>query len=147
MTNPDPMLVQHYAVLKGISMKEAREKLRNNYEAEVKEIPLRDLVLRTLTGMRQVVPKVEGIAQREAGMLARVQKVENGLQRIAMQLEQDTVLRERVSRLEDYVESQKRALGYKDPMQEKLEELEEEIKYLKLPWYRKLMCRFRQKTK
>lgn len=147
MTNPDPMIVQHYAVLKNISMKEAREKLRKNYEAEVKEIPLRDLVLRTLTGMRGVVPKVDGIHQEVTGHLSRIQSLEHGMKRIAMQLEQDSYLRERVSKLEDYVEKQNQALGYKDQLLEKIEILEEEIKYLKLPWYRKLMCRFRQKTK
>lgn len=138
MTNPDPVLVQHYAVLKGISMQEAKEKLRNNYETEVKEIPLRDLVLRTLTGMRQVVPKVDGMANREAGTINRVTQLENGLKRIAFQLEQDTDLRNRVSSLEDGFKALKSSIENKTLLEERIEDLEEEIKYLKLPWYKRL---------
>ena len=101
MNNPDPVLVQHYAVLKGISHEEARDKLRKNYEAEVSEIPLRDLVLRAIQGMRQIAPKVEGMSQREAGTAAKIQKLENGLIRIANQLEMESNILERINRIED----------------------------------------------
>jgi len=141
MRNPDPVLVQHYAVLKGISHEEARNKLRENYEVEVAEIPLRDLVLRTLTGMRQVVPKVEGMSQREQGTIAKIRQLENGMARIARQLEQDTGLRERISRLEDshvHVEAYLRTVS---KLEDKVEDLKEEINYLKLPWYKKLLCK------
>lgn len=149
MTNPDPILVQHYAVLKGISQTEARDKLKANYEAEVKEIPLRDLVLRTLTGMRQVVPKLQGMEQREQGTVAKIRQLENGLSRIARQLEQDTDLRSRVSRLEDELKNSKEELQLsrygRESIKEELEELRKEMDYLRLPWYKKILCRKKPK--
>jgi len=149
MRNIDPVLVQHYAVLKGISHEEARDKLRENYEVEVAEIPLRDLVLRTLTGMRQIVPKVEGMSQREQGTITKIRQLENGMTRIANQLEQDSYLRERISRLEDKVKNldeEKTMSRYgRESIRETIEELKEEVAYLKLPWYKKLLCKKKHK--
>ena len=148
MRNPDPVLVQHYAVLKGISHEEARDKLRKNYEVEVAEIPLRDLVLRTLTGMRQVVPKVEGMAQREQGTIAKIRQLEHGMTRIANQLEMDTDLRARVVKLEDELKRYKDELQMsrygRESISETLEDLKKEIEYLKLPWYKKLLCKIKK---
>lgn len=151
MRQVDPVLVQHYAVLKGISHEEARDKLRANYEAEVKEIPLRDLVLRTLTAMRQVAPKVDGMSQREQGTIAKIRQLENDLKRIATQLEMDSHLKERISRLED------EAARYKDELQmsrygrqsidEVIEDLKNEIENLKIPWYRKILNKWHKKQK
>lgn len=151
MKQVDPVLVQHYAVLKGISHEEARDKLRANYEAEVKEIPLRDLVLRTLTAMRQVAPKVDGMSEREQGTIVKIRQLENDLKRIATQLEMDSHLKERISRLEG------EAARYKDELQmsrygrqsidETIEDLKNEIENLKIPWYRKILNKWHKKQK
>lgn len=125
MNNPDPVLVQHYAVLKGISREEARNKLRENYELEVKEIPLRDLVLRTLTGMRAIAPKVEGMANREQGTIIRVRQLNSRVDNI-----------ERL--LDSKIHSFERLLNDQPNYTSQIEELKKEIEYLKLPWYKKL---------
>lgn len=123
MNNPDPVLVQHYAVLKGISHQEARNKLKENYEVEVKKIPLRDLVLRTLTGMRAVAPKVDGMAQREQGTITQIRSLNERVDRIEANLRN----------LVDYSSQ----INY----------LIKEIRYLKLPWYRKLILKWQKKLR
>ena len=130
MTNPDPVLVQHYAVLKGISHEEARNKLRDNYEVEVKEIPLRDLVLRTLTGMRAIAPKVDGMANRENGTISRVNNLENKMESISRKIDDSNRIKDNSLQI-----------------QQALENLEKEIRYLKLPWYRKPIIRWQKKRK
>lgn len=136
MTNPDPVIVQHYAVLNNISLKEAREKLKENYEVESSKIPLKDLVLRCLHGIRQMSPTVEGLKIREQDTIARLQMLENGLKRVANQLEEDSKLRERVSRLEDEIEDLRsllsRTLSVVEKQQEQIEHEEN------LPWYKKI---------
>jgi hypothetical protein len=142
MTNPDPVIVQHYAVLNNMSMKEAREKLKENYEVESSKIPLKDLVLRCLHGIRQMSPTVEGLKIREQDVIARLQKLENGLTRIARQLEEDSTLRERVARLEDeQLEFEKELTSYLKNTERLLticEEQQDQIDKLSKPWWKKI---------
>jgi len=142
MTNPDPVIVQHYAVLNNMSMKEAREKLKENYEVESSKIPLKDLVLRCLHGIRQMSPTVEGLKIREQDVIARLQKLENGLTRIARQLEEDSTLRERVARLEDeQLEFEKELTSYLKNTERLLticEEQQDQIDKLSKPWWEKI---------
>lgn len=144
MKNLDPVVVQHYAVLKGISQSEAKDKLRENYEAEVKEIPAKDLALRAITGMRSIAPKVDAMSQREQGTITKIRQLENGMLRIARQLEADSNLRERIVRLEDELEK------YKEDSKRnnfKIENMYETMERKKVPWYRKLYNLWLKKTK
>lgn len=142
MTNPDPVIVQHYAVLHNMSMKEAREKLKKNYEVEASKIPLKDLVMRCLHGIRQMSPTVEGLKIREQDTIARLQQLENGLKRIAFQLEEDSKLRERVARLEDeQLEFEKELTSYLKNTERLLticEEQQDQIDKLSKPWWKKI---------
>lgn len=142
MANLDPIIVQHYAVLNNITQKEAREKLKENYEVESSKIPLKDLVLRCLHGIRQMSPTLEGLKIREQDVQARIQMLENGLTRIARQLEEDSTLRERISRLEDeQLQFEKELTSYLKNTERLLtitEKQQEEIERLKTPWYKKI---------
>jgi len=77
MTNPHPSVVQAYAVKHNIKQKEAREKLKANYEKESKKVDFRVLTLRAIDGMRSISPKVTGLENRDVDNQMRLKKMES----------------------------------------------------------------------
>jgi len=135
MNNPDPVLVQHYAVLKGISHKEAREKLKENYELEVSQINFRDLTLRCMHGLRQISPKVSGLESREQDTQFRVGKIEDEVKRINDKLKDVVLLKKDIYLIGEVVKEKQKLIGR---LLSLIEKMDSQIEELKKPWYRKL---------
>ena len=83
MYNVSPVVVQMYAQKHGLSHKEAREKLRENYEKEFKTIDPREIALRAIDSARQTSSKVAGLEAREKDYTLKIKLlIENAEQTI-----------------------------------------------------------------
>ena len=77
MTTPHPSVVQAYAIKHNIKQKEAREKLKANYEKESQKVDFRTLTLRAIDGMRSISPKVTGLENRDVEKQIRLKEIES----------------------------------------------------------------------
>ena len=66
-------------------MKDARKKLQDNYEKEIKNVDFRALVLRSIDGMRQMSPKLMGLENREVDIQHRMQSLEAEVKQLKAQ--------------------------------------------------------------
>lgn len=78
----NPAIIQQYAIQNNIKMKEARERLEKNYEEELNTVDFRQLVLRSIDGMRQISPKLNGVENRSADNNIRIRQLEKSLEEI-----------------------------------------------------------------
>ena len=76
MSTPHPSVVQEYAIKHNIKQKEARERLKANYEKESKKVDFRVLVLKAIDGMRSISPKVTGLENRDVEKQIRLKEIE-----------------------------------------------------------------------
>ena len=103
MTTPHPSVVQEYAIKHNIKQKEARERLKANYEKESKKVDFRVLVLKAIDGMMSISPKVTGLENRDVEKQIRMKEIEAMVRSIAKDY---TALSYDLANLEEIVSKQ-----------------------------------------
>ena len=115
----NPAIVKEYALEHDITQKEARQKLRENYEYEVSKVDFRKLTLRAIDGLRQMSPKVSGLELREHDTIIRIQELERKVEKQGYQ----------ISSMHDTVVS----------MAETIQLMDKILKEYRKPWWKKLL--------
>lgn len=125
-------MAERYARAKGVSISEAKEKLKANFEAELKDVDARQIYVKLMKAYREMAPKLEGVVLRESDMHNRIKALSSEVSSLKSQL----------AALEDKLDMHKntfnKALAVLNDIVKEDSKTLDRIKSLEQPFYKRI---------